>query len=182
MTTLWGERVAAFDRRVDEVLERRRGTRLLDRLFHLASIVGDFSAIWHVVGLVAAVVIVDRPVAALWFSVLIGFESLLVNQGLKRMFRRARPTETGDERYTVRRPRTSSFPSGHASAAFFAAIVLSWWLGWAWSPLWFAMAVVVAVSRAWVRIHHPSDVVGGAVVGAVLADLAIISGLADLLR
>jgi membrane-associated phospholipid phosphatase len=40
------------------------------------------------------------------------------------------------------------------------------------------MALVVAISRAWVRIHHPSDVVGGAVVGLLLALLAIVTGLA----
>jgi undecaprenyl-diphosphatase len=33
------------------------------------------------------------------------------------------------------------------------------------------MAAIVGVSRAYVRIHHPSDVVGGAVVGLLLAAL-----------
>jgi membrane-associated phospholipid phosphatase len=31
---------------------------------------------------------------------------------------------------------------------------------------------VVATSRAYVRIHHPSDIVGGAVVGLALAEAA----------
>ncbi len=48
-----------------------------------------------------------------------------MNQGIKRLFDRERPTETGDERYEVRRPSTSSFPSGHASAAAFNATVLT---------------------------------------------------------
>jgi hypothetical protein len=33
-----------------------------------------------------------------------------------------------------------------------------------------------------VRIHHPSDVVGGVVVGLLLAQAALVSGAADLLR
>ena len=37
-------------------------------------------------------------------------------RAIKRLFRRTRPTEAGDPRYPVRRPGTSSFPSGHASA------------------------------------------------------------------
>lgn len=169
----------SFDTSVDLALERWRGrSRPLDRLFHTASIVGDFSIVWHVTGVLVGVFIAHRFIESLWFSALIGLESLIVNQGVKRLFRRTRPTETGDHRFTVRTPRTSSFPSGHASAGFFAATLLSWWVGWGWAPLWFAMAAVVALSRAWVRIHHPSDVVGGVVVGLLLAIAAITTGLA----
>jgi membrane-associated phospholipid phosphatase len=101
-------------------------------------------------------------------STLLGAESLLVNQGLKRLFRRTRPTKSGDPRFHVRRPLTSSFPSGHASAAFFSAAILTTATGRSLAPLWYSIAATVAVSRAYVRIHHPSDVVGGAAVGALL--------------
>jgi membrane-associated phospholipid phosphatase len=179
VTPIESARVEAFDTSVDRALERWRGkARPVDRLFHTASIVGDFSIVWHVTGVLVGVFIARRFTESLWFSALIGLESLIVNQGVKRLFRRTRPTETGDERFTVRKPRTSSFPSGHASAAFFAATLLTWWVGWGWAPLWFAMAAVVALSRAWVRIHHPSDVVGGVAVGLLLALVVIAAGLA----
>jgi membrane-associated phospholipid phosphatase len=170
-------RVEAFDTTVDAALERVRGRPWFDRLFRGASTVGDFSIIWHVTGLLVGLVRRELTVA-LWFSAMIGLESLIVNQGIKRLFRRTRPTETGDSRLQVRRPRTSSFPSGHASAACFAATLLTWWVGWFWAPLWFAMAAVVALSRAVVRIHHPSDVVGGIVVGLLLAQFVLAVGLA----
>ena len=63
---------------------------------------------------------------------------------------------------------TSSFPSGHASAAFFAAAILTTATGRGLAPVWYSTAAIVAVSRAYVRIHHPCDVVGGAAVGALL--------------
>lgn len=170
-------RVASFDHSVDTALEHLRGRAGFDRLFRGASTVGDFSLIWHLIGLTVGVLTRDLG-DALWFSALIGLESLVVNQGVKRLFRRTRPTETGDARLQVRRPRTSSFPSGHASAACFAASLLTVWVGWPWAPLWFAIASVVALSRAVVRIHHPSDVVGGVVVGLLLAQVVILSGLA----
>lgn len=170
-------RVQSFDASVDAALERVRGRPGLDHLFRGASTVGDFSVIWHITGLIVGLLRRDLS-ASLWFSALIGLESLIVNQGIKRLFRRARPTETGDERLQVRRPRTSSFPSGHASAACFAATLLTAWAGWAWAPLWFAMAGVVALSRAVVRIHHPSDVVGGMLVGLLLGQLVLVTGLA----
>jgi membrane-associated phospholipid phosphatase len=160
--------VDPFDRWGDTQLERLRGNAVADPVFKAASYLGDFSAIWHIIGI--GRVVADPSVVrqSLAMSALIGAESLIVNQGLKRAFRRTRPTEAGDPRFPVRRPSTSSFPSGHASAAFFAASILTTATGRPLAPLWYSTAVVVAVSRAYVRIHHPSDVVGGAAVGAVL--------------
>lgn len=157
-----------FDRRADALLERLRGRRSLDRLMLIASELGDFSLVWHIVGVSRGLTGGDRVDQAFVFAALIGLESLTVNQGLKRLFRRTRPTSAGDPRYPVRRPSTSAFPSGHASAAFFAATLLTSWDGAALAPLWFTIALVVALSRAYVRIHHASDVVGGAVVGVAL--------------
>ncbi len=172
------DRVAAFDASADRALEPWRDRRGVDRVFHLASTVGDFSLVWQLIGAVVGLLVRRDWREWLVFAALIGVESLIVNQVIKRMFRRTRPTETGDPRFPVRRPRTSSFPSGHASSAAFAATLLTVWTSWPWAPLWFAIALVVATSRAVVRIHHPSDVVGGLVVGLGLAAIALLSGAA----
>ena len=68
----------------------------------------------------------------------------------------------------MRKPLTSAFPSGHASAAAFTATVLTAWDGRRSAPLWWTIAATVATSRAYVRIHHASDVVAGMAVGTVL--------------
>jgi membrane-associated phospholipid phosphatase len=93
-----------------------------------------------------------------------------VNGPVKSLFRRHRPPWEQERPLRLRRPRTSSFPSGHASAAMTAAGVLSqndplW-------PLYYALGAVVASSRVYVKIHHPSDVVAGALVGIALARVA----------
>jgi membrane-associated phospholipid phosphatase len=160
--------VASFDRWGDEQLERLRGNAVAGAVFKTASFLGDFSVIWHLIGVGRAIIDPSTLRQSVTLSVLIGAESLIVNQGLKRLFRRKRPTESGDPRFPVRRPLTSSFPSGHSSAAFFAAAVLTTATGVVWAPLWYLLAVVVAVSRAFVRIHHVSDILAGAAVGAVL--------------
>jgi membrane-associated phospholipid phosphatase len=165
--------VESFDAWADARLERLRGNKVADVVFTTASDVGDFSLIWHLVGAVRGLTSDHRADQAFIFSALIGAESLLVNQGIKRLFRRTRPTEAGDPRYPVRKPSTSSFPSGHASAAFFAASVLTSFSGGITAPLWFSLAGIMGTSRAFVRIHHPSDVVGGAVVGLALGQGAL---------
>lgn len=167
-----GTAVAAADERIDALLERVRGNAVTDAVFTTASHVGDFSLVWHAVGVARALAGGRRERRqALALSALLGAESLLVNQGLKRLFRRQRPTASGDERFTVRTPSTTSFPSGHASSAAFAATVLSTWSPRR-APLFAAVAVIVGTSRAYVRIHHASDVAGGAVVGLCLGALA----------
>jgi len=163
----FGPAVDAFDARCDELLEQLRGNPAADRLFATASHVGDFSLIWHAIG-IARGIARGRADQAVVLAVLLGVESLIVNQGIKRLFRRDRPTQTGDDRLQVRRPSTSSFPSGHASSAAFAAMVLSGWDGPVLSMLWWKIAAIVGISRAYVRIHHGSDVVAGALVGALL--------------
>ncbi|MEY3679525.1 MAG: hypothetical protein RL547_137 [Actinomycetota bacterium] len=167
-----GSTVARFDRRVDERLETLRESPIAGRVFTSASHLGDWSLIWHTVGALRGLTSQRRADQAIVLSVLLGVESLVVNQGVKRLFRRERPTDSGDERFTVRTPSTSSFPSGHASAAVFAATVLTTLDGKRSAPLWFGLAAVVGTSRAFVRIHHASDVIGGAAVGLGLGLLA----------
>jgi membrane-associated phospholipid phosphatase len=178
----FGGRIGAFDHRADTWLEHVRRRRAAVVVFKGASTIGDFSIIWLVIGLVYGLGVRRDLGQTLTFVALIGAESLIVNQGIKRIFSRGRPTVSGDPRTPVRTPTTSSFPSGHASSAMFAATLLTVWTGIAWAPLWFVLAAVVATSRAVVRIHFASDVIAGLVTGLVLAQIALLIGVVGPLR
>ncbi len=164
----FGSAVAAFDRWADIALERLRSNKVADTVFVTATKLGDFSLIWQLVNVMRGLSGGRRAQQTPVLALAIGAESLIVNQGLKRVFRRPRPTVEGDPRYPVRRPLTSSFPSGHASAAAFAAVLLTTWDGKRSAPLWWTLAGVVGVSRAYVRVHHASDVIAGMATGAAL--------------
>lgn len=168
---LWFEK---FDQLVDRALEPLRNAKVVVVVFTIASAVGDFGLLWHIIGLIRSIGSMDRLNQALFFSLMIGIESLLLNQGIKRLFRRSRPTERGDERFTLRKPRTSSFPSGHASSAFFSALVLTYFTTWPWAILFYVFALIIATSRVGVRIHHASDVIGGAVVGTLMGIIGLV--------
>lgn len=164
----WKDKVAAFDKRADDAFAHLRGNPSADRIFYAASALGDHSLVWALLG--AARGLRPGPAdskAAVRLGVAILVESGVVNIGIKTLFGRTRPNVADFEHpHRLRRPLTSSFPSGHATSAVCSAILLSdgdpaW-------PAYVALATVVAASRVHVRIHHASDVVGGAVIGAVI--------------
>ena len=159
--------VDAWDDRVDEWFDQLRGNPAFDRLFYAASELGDHSLLWHLLATGRAAASLRAEPAALRVVVALAVESGLVNGVVKSLFNRSRPIATSERPLRLRIPRTSSFPSGHASSATMAALLLA--DKSRFGPLYGAAAVLVATSRIHVRIHHASDIAGGVAVGAVLA-------------
>ena len=157
-----------LDEVIDQWWEQWRNQPLVDRVFYTASEAADFSLLWHALGVVQAIV-EDDPKIAMGLSAALGVESALLNGPIKSIFRRRRPLRPAPRPLNLRQPITSSFPSGHASAAMVAAAVLSRRTG---GPLWYALGAVVAASRVHVRIHHASDVLGGLVIGVAFGKIA----------
>ena len=158
-----------FDRAADAAFDRLRGNPVADAVMYGASAVGDHGLVWLVLAGLRAARERDRA-EAVRVTAIMAAESAIVNGGIKSLFRRVRPVVDVPRPFHLRIPRTSSFPSGHATSAFCAAAVLSEG-DRAW-PAYYALAAVVAASRVHVRIHHASDVVAGVAVGAVLGRLA----------
>jgi membrane-associated phospholipid phosphatase len=168
----FGATVARFDAAVDAWFEQLRGNPVADRVFYVASALGDHSLIWHIAGVARVALPGGELRDAVELSLTLGVESAVVNLGLKSLFNRTRPAHEGDRPLTLRRPLTSSFPSGHASAAMVAAALLSERRPLPEGVFWYSLAALVATSRVHVKIHHASDVVAGAAVGIVLGSVA----------
>ena len=160
-------RIGAFDAAAEGLFDRHlRGRPVADRVFFTASALGDFSLLWHLIGGGRALVQPSSRPAARRLAVALAVESVVVNWGIKSLVRRGRPArEHHLLPHRLRQPRTSSFPSGHATSGFLAATLLAEDTR---APLaWYGLAAVVAASRVHVRIHHASDVVAGAAMGVV---------------
>ncbi|MGQ0744252.1 MAG: phosphatase PAP2 family protein [Acidimicrobiales bacterium] len=159
---VWIDRL---DRAAEDVFVRLRGRPWADRLFYTASDLGDFSLLWHLLA-AARALRSDRDLAAgVRLSVSAVAESFLVNGAFKSLFRRKRPIGPIAHPRHLRQPLTSSFPSGHTTAAFSALIVLG--EDDPWVALYALAALVVSASRIHVGMHHASDVLGGAVLGCL---------------
>jgi undecaprenyl-diphosphatase len=164
------------DPEVDAALEPVTADTDLDpasHFFYALSSAADHGLLWLLLGATRAARKGD-PAIALRLGAVLGAESLLTNGVIKLAFRRIRPQDhfTHDEGlpYGMRRPITSSFPSGHAATAFMAAALLS--KGTRLAPAYFTLAALVAYSRVHVRMHHPADIAGGAALGLALGAIA----------
>jgi len=90
---------------------------------------------------------------------------------IKRLIGRARPFVGGhDDPFLYKpfiwQPAYASMPSGHATSAVAAAVAI----GAVWPgarPLLWLYALTIMFSRVVVVAHHPSDVLAGALVGAI---------------
>ena len=102
--------------------------------------------------------------------VAIGLPSLFATV-IKRLIGRARPYVGGhDDPFAympfIWKPEYASMPSGHATTAAAAAVAI----GAVWPrvrPVMWIYALVIMASRILIFVHHPSDVLGGAVVGVI---------------
>jgi undecaprenyl-diphosphatase len=157
------DRIAAFDAAVDRAFDHIR-TPAVDKVAYPLSSAADHSLLWHMSGAVRALVKRGDAAWAARFSLAMGVESVLTNGAVKSQFQRVRPREYDELAFHhgLRRPITSSFPSGHATAAFCAATLIDG------GPGWYVAAAAVASTRVYVRLHHATDVIAGAAVGLAL--------------
>lgn len=156
----------AIDEAGEAFFAALRGGATADLVFYAASRAAEFSLCWHALSIAGAVFVPPLRPHAVRLTVALGVESVLVNGMIKPIFKRPRPDLIpGSPR--LRRPKTASFPSGHASSASMAGVLLSDAVPTA-APLWALAAAVVAGSRVHTRMHHTSDVLAGAAVGVAL--------------
>ena len=142
----------------------------LDAVLPAITRLSDHGEIWI---LLAAVLLLTKKYR--WAGVSVALALILnlavCNGWLKPLIGRIRPYEVNTAiRLLVPAPGDASFPSGHTAASFTAVTAL-WraggvpkWLRWGALVL----AAVIALSRLYLYVHWPTDVLGGAVLGAAL--------------
>jgi undecaprenyl-diphosphatase len=103
----------------------------------------------------------------------VGLTATVVNIAIKPLSGRVRPDRAAEhvplERH-VRMPTSTSFPSGHAAAAFAFATGVGHLMPQAAIPLR-VLAALVAYSRVHTGVHYPGDVVVGSLIGTTLAQV-----------
>jgi membrane-associated phospholipid phosphatase len=105
----------------------------------------------------------------LWVAAGVGaFGAHAASVVLKRIVRRRRP-DHADVRIGVGTPSKLSFPSSHATSTTAAAILIGRAAGLPPAALPAALVPPMLLSRLVLGVHYPTDVIGGALIGAACA-------------
>jgi undecaprenyl-diphosphatase len=157
--TAWIVRLHSHDERALHALVLRR-RRPLDSAMRALTHAGDA---WATVALTLLLLLAPHAGAraagtlAAWALVL----SHLGVQVLKRSVSRARPSMPVGCSALVHAPDRFSFPSGHAAASLSVALGLLSLVPPAVGGAVLALALTVGVSRCYLGVHYPGDVVAG---------------------
>jgi len=166
----WFEKALHWDRRVVHTIAELPALRRCARVFVTVTYLGD-GYLWAAaaIGLILFGSTVDR------YNVLIGFVVTVANVFIFRLIKsaagRLRPRELLP-RLRSRVVGGYSFPSGHATTSFGLAWVVARSYPYpAVQAAVYVVAATIAFSRVYVKEHYPLDVLGGAVLGSVVAIL-----------
>lgn len=152
------ERLLRFMRTTGHAPAAERAVARFSRL-------GEHGALWLAIG--ACGWVLDPPRRARWARALARVAGVYVlNTAIKLVCRRARPQLEGLPPLAPT-PTALSFPSAHTATAFAGALSYSR-LGLPAKPL-YGLAAATALSRPYLGLHYPSDVLAGAALGTAVA-------------
>jgi decaprenylphosphoryl-5-phosphoribose phosphatase len=154
-----------LDRDALVVFRTRLHTRGLDRAAVAYTTAGEMGALWVAIALAGAALDQERRGTWLLAAAVVP-ASLGANFLVKISVRRRRP-HVGGLPAIGREPATYSFPSAHAVMSFAGATAIGAVLPSARKPL-LGAAALMAVSRSYLGVHYPSDVLAGAAIGRAI--------------
>lgn len=161
----WNVRLGGVDERLFlALLSRRRPW--VDRLMRAVTVLAEPPVIVAIALVLASGALPGMARAGLEALVVLTLSHGMV-QIIKRVAIRPRPRLPVGVRSIIQAPDRFSFPSGHATAALAVALPLATVLSAGFAALVLCLAVAVGISRCYLGLHYPGDVVSGWALAAI---------------
>ena len=139
----------------------------MDGFWKTITHLGDAGWFWIMLGIVLLIPKKTRKQELLLGGA--GDRSIDHKRGTQKLIARIRPYEVVEGLKLLIEPQSDfSFPSGHTCASIGAALAMYPFLERKWGIPLVILAVLISLSRLYVGVHYPTDVLGGAVVGRLL--------------
>ncbi len=157
--------ILSLDRQIFFWINHMPHTMITDTVAKFFSLIGSIGFIWIVIGIVLFMKEVRKH--HMFFVPILcagGLSYVLVEWIIKPFVGRIRPTVEMGSIIVGELKTDYSFPSGHATIAYAMAVVLSSYeprLKW----IFYALAFAIAVSRVYIGVHYPIDIIAGGVLG-----------------
>lgn len=137
------------------------------------TMLGNAGWFWILMSVILLIPEKTRPIGiTALVSLIIG--TLITNVFLKNAVARIRPYEVVEGLILlIEKQRDYSFPSGHTCASFAAAMVYMKMMPKKYGVPFVILAALIALSRLYVGVHYPTDVIGGLIVGIFSAWAAV---------
>lgn len=141
---------------------------LMSPLVKAITTLGNGGAIWILLTIIVLILPRTRKIGCMMFVALLG--TLLVNNILlKNLVARIRPYEVLENlTILIPKPGEYSFPSGHSGSSFAVACVMFRQLPKRYGIPALILAALIGLSRLYVGVHYPSDVLFGAIDGIAI--------------
>lgn len=161
-----------FEFEVLDFIRNNLKNGFLDTVMPMVTMCGNMGIFWVVIALIISAKAKYRKCSiAMLIGLILGV--LIGNLIVKNAVQRDRPSWIIEmENMLIANPQDFSFPSGHTLSSFCSATVLYHYNKKFGIPA-FVMATLIAFSRLYLYVHFPTDIVGGAIMGVMVAVLSV---------
>ena len=152
------------------------GKHFFTAFMKFISFTGEEGAMFITIGIILLLFKKTRK-AGLGVLLAVAFGGLITNLTLKHTIARIRPFKADDlyrefwEFVGATKVGETSFPSGHTTTAMAGTLALCLARGKKYIPLCLIYVTLTGISRNYLMVHYPTDIIGGVLAGALAAIL-----------